>query len=133
LYGLTGIWPPAAIVFAVSRELPFRHSKSASFLIELLNLPRPVDDNNSDGRRFENNLRIPLLAQHSLNLLQISTLPGLQVRVSVIGGSRAQGLEAILDGAITDGDGQVSFPTAGPAVENQRAAFSDRIRPLEGA
>ena len=43
-----------------------------------------------------------------------------------------KGLEAILDGAIADGDGQMSFAAAGLAVENQRAALGDEIRSQVG-
>src|SRR4029077_17616455 len=47
-------------------------------------------------------------------------------------GVDAQGLEAILDGAIADGDSQGSLPATGLATENQRAALADKIRPEVG-
>jgi|ERR1700685_3683234 hypothetical protein len=47
-------------------------------------------------------------------------------------GIRAQGLEAILDGAIADGYRQMGFPAAGLAVRNQRAPLGDEFGPEVG-
>src|SRR6267143_6866565 len=74
----TGIWPPAAIVFVVSQSCRSDTPNSPRFLIQLLNRPRPVNNNNPDGYRFENDLCIPFFPQQPLSLLQISILPGLQ-------------------------------------------------------
>ena len=41
------------------------------------------------------------------------------------GGGGAKGVETILDGAIADGHGEMSFAAAGLAVEDQRAALGD--------
>src|SRR5260370_9665921 len=47
-------------------------------------------------------------------------------------GSRAEGLKAILDGAIADSDCQMGFSSTRLAVENQRASFGDEIRSQVG-
>ncbi|MGA8191022.1 MAG: hypothetical protein WB776_24140, partial [Candidatus Sulfotelmatobacter sp.] len=48
------------------------------------------------------------------------------------GGGGAKGLEAILDGAIANGHGEMSFAAAGPAVKDQGAALSDEVRTQKG-
>ena len=64
--------------------------------------------------------------------LQASLLTSIGKVFHEFRGRRAKGLEAVLDGAIADGYGQMGFPAAGLAVENQGAPFGDEIRSQVG-
>ena len=65
-------------------------------------------------------------------ILQLSSFAGIGKILDEFRGGDAEGLEAILDGTIANGDGQVRFPSAFLPMENQRASFGDKIRPQVG-
>ena len=45
-----------------------------------------------------------------------------------LGGGGEQSLETILDGAVCDGNREMSFATAGFAIKNQRSSLGDEVR-----
>ena len=59
--------------------------------------------------------------------MQLSSLAGVGKILDELRSRGAESLEAILDDAIPDGDGQVRFPSARLATKNQRAPFADEI------
>src|SRR5215469_5097342 len=60
-------------------------------------------------------------------LLQLSFSAGIRKILDEFRGGGAERVEAILDGTIADGDGQVRFSSARLAVQNQRAPLSNEV------
>ena len=60
--------------------------------------------------------------------LQLSSPAGVRKILDQFCRRGAQGLETILDGAIANGYGQMRFPSAGFALEDQRPSLGDEVR-----
>src|SRR5215469_1423795 len=65
-------------------------------------------------------------------ILQLSSFAGIGKILDEFRSGDAEGLEAILNGTIANGNGQVRFPSAFLPIKNQRASFGDKIRPQVG-
>ena len=65
--------------------------------------------------------------------LEISTLAGVREVLDEFRRGGEESLEAVLDGAIPDGHRQMSLPSAGLTVQNQRPPLGDEIQPEVGA
>ena len=65
--------------------------------------------------------------------LEIPPLAGVREVLDEFRRGGEKSLEAVLDGAIPDGHRQMSFPSAGLTVQDQRASLGDEVQPEVGA
>jgi len=61
-------------------------------------------------------------------LMEMAPLTGIGEIFDKLGGGGEQSLETILDGAVCDGNREMSFATAGFAIKNQRSSLGDEVR-----
>src|SRR5438552_18414964 len=61
-------------------------------------------------------------------LMEMAPLTGVGEIFDKLGGGGEQSLETILDGAVCDGNREMSFATAGFAIKNQRSSLGDEVR-----
>jgi hypothetical protein len=60
-------------------------------------------------------------------IAEAALLAGVGEIVDERGGGDEAGIEAVLDGAVSDRHGEVRLPAAGLAVEDEVAAFGDEV------
>src|SRR5690348_8305238 len=65
--------------------------------------------------------------------LEISTLAGVREVFDEFGRGGEESLEAVLDGAVPDGHRQMSLPSTGLTVQDQRPPLGDEVQPEVGA